>query len=284
MPARSGASAASCSGGGNSGAVPWQIGERTRAAGLAIAGLCRSPFLVGPLAPPSRAAVAGRVPALDRPGGGTWLAEHHDLRRRRRARARAACRTASKHRRRDAGGGGRPRRAGWRAARRRAAAPGLWRQPLLHCHDARRARPMRRGRTIRPCRWPSTSTTSGGTPRCRPNSSAPAPTGSPASTCATGWRTRSDVLLDRGMMGDGVADLKALRQAVENAGYAGFCEVEVFSAARLVEAPAGRGPRCLRRTIPDPLLMGQQLRQRTRASPLNRPASPASRGALQDGD
>ncbi|MDZ5453730.1 sugar phosphate isomerase/epimerase family protein [Labrys sp. ZIDIC5] len=39
-----------------------------------------------------------------------------------------------------------------------------------------------------------------------------------------------DVLLDRGMMGDGVADLRSLRAAVEEAGYRGFCEVEVFSA------------------------------------------------------
>jgi sugar phosphate isomerase/epimerase len=39
-----------------------------------------------------------------------------------------------------------------------------------------------------------------------------------------------DVLLDRGMMGDGVADLKAIRAAVEAAGYRGACEVEVFSA------------------------------------------------------
>ena len=39
-----------------------------------------------------------------------------------------------------------------------------------------------------------------------------------------------DVLLDRGMMGDGVADLKAIRKAVEHAGYAGPCEVEIFSA------------------------------------------------------
>ncbi|MBB2203179.1 sugar phosphate isomerase/epimerase family protein [Gluconacetobacter tumulisoli] len=45
------------------------------------------------------------------------------------------------------------------------------------------------------------------------------------------WLARtSDVLLDRGMMGDGVADLRALRSAVEDAGYAGFCEVEIFSA------------------------------------------------------
>lgn len=41
----------------------------------------------------------------------------------------------------------------------------------------------------------------------------------------------SDVLLDRGMMGDGVADLKNIRLAVELAGYRGFCEIEIFSAA-----------------------------------------------------
>lgn len=39
-----------------------------------------------------------------------------------------------------------------------------------------------------------------------------------------------DVLLDRGMMGDGVADLKTIRSAVEAAGYDGPCEVEIFSA------------------------------------------------------
>ncbi|WP_112312024.1 sugar phosphate isomerase/epimerase family protein [Pseudogemmobacter bohemicus] len=41
----------------------------------------------------------------------------------------------------------------------------------------------------------------------------------------------SDMLLDRGMMGDGVADLRAIRAAVEGAGYTGACEVEIFSAA-----------------------------------------------------
>ena len=39
-----------------------------------------------------------------------------------------------------------------------------------------------------------------------------------------------DILLDRGMMGDGVADIPRLRSIVENAGYAGPCEVEIFSA------------------------------------------------------
>ena len=40
----------------------------------------------------------------------------------------------------------------------------------------------------------------------------------------------TDMLLDRGMMGDGVADLKTIRTSVEAAGYAGACEVEIFSA------------------------------------------------------
>ena len=42
--------------------------------------------------------------------------------------------------------------------------------------------------------------------------------------------TTHHMLLDRGMMGDGVADLKGIRAAVEDAGYEGACEVEVFSA------------------------------------------------------
>jgi sugar phosphate isomerase/epimerase len=36
------------------------------------------------------------------------------------------------------------------------------------------------------------------------------------------------MLLDGGMMGDGVADLKAIRAAVEGAGYTGPSEVEIF--------------------------------------------------------
>ncbi len=38
------------------------------------------------------------------------------------------------------------------------------------------------------------------------------------------------MLLDRGMMGDGVADFKALRKSVEDAGYSGYYEVDIFSA------------------------------------------------------
>lgn len=38
-----------------------------------------------------------------------------------------------------------------------------------------------------------------------------------------------DLLLDRGMMGDGVIDLRGLRHQVEAAGYQGAIEVEIFS-------------------------------------------------------
>jgi sugar phosphate isomerase/epimerase len=41
----------------------------------------------------------------------------------------------------------------------------------------------------------------------------------------------SDMLEDRGMMGDGVIDIRAIREAVEAEGYDGFHEVEIFSAA-----------------------------------------------------
>jgi sugar phosphate isomerase/epimerase len=40
-----------------------------------------------------------------------------------------------------------------------------------------------------------------------------------------------DLLLDRGMMGDGVIDLPRIRALVEKAGYRGYTEVEIFSVA-----------------------------------------------------
>ena len=39
----------------------------------------------------------------------------------------------------------------------------------------------------------------------------------------------TDLLLDRGMMGDGVIDLRRIRGWVEAAGFDGLCEVEIFS-------------------------------------------------------
>ncbi|MDE2385621.1 MAG: sugar phosphate isomerase/epimerase [Alphaproteobacteria bacterium] len=47
----------------------------------------------------------------------------------------------------------------------------------------------------------------------------------------------SDVLNDRGMMGDGVIDLPGLRKLVEGAGYAGLVEAEIFSAQNWWKRP-----------------------------------------------
>lgn len=45
------------------------------------------------------------------------------------------------------------------------------------------------------------------------------------------WLTPTrDLLSDRGMMGDGVVELKKIRGWVEDAGFAGFSEVEIFSS------------------------------------------------------
>src|SRR5258707_3845464 len=38
-----------------------------------------------------------------------------------------------------------------------------------------------------------------------------------------------DILNDRGMMGDGVIEIKRLRAAVEAQGFAGYSEIEIFS-------------------------------------------------------
>src|SRR5438132_7797917 len=46
-----------------------------------------------------------------------------------------------------------------------------------------------------------------------------------------------DLLLDRGMMGDGVIDLPALRRMVEGAGFHGHQEVEIFSAENWWKRP-----------------------------------------------
>jgi sugar phosphate isomerase/epimerase len=47
----------------------------------------------------------------------------------------------------------------------------------------------------------------------------------------------TDVLNDRGMMGDGVIDIRGLRTAVEGAGYSGLVEAEIFSAANWWKRP-----------------------------------------------
>jgi sugar phosphate isomerase/epimerase len=46
-----------------------------------------------------------------------------------------------------------------------------------------------------------------------------------------------DLLLDRGMMGDGVIDLRSIRSLIESAGYHGPQEVEIFSAQNWWKRP-----------------------------------------------
>jgi sugar phosphate isomerase/epimerase len=46
-----------------------------------------------------------------------------------------------------------------------------------------------------------------------------------------------DLLLDRGMMGDGVIDLRGIRRMVEGAGFKGPQEVEIFSAENWWKRP-----------------------------------------------
>jgi sugar phosphate isomerase/epimerase len=50
----------------------------------------------------------------------------------------------------------------------------------------------------------------------------------------------TDLLEDRGMMGDGVIDLPRLRGDVEAAGYAGYSEVEIFSRANWWQRDGGQ--------------------------------------------
>jgi sugar phosphate isomerase/epimerase len=47
----------------------------------------------------------------------------------------------------------------------------------------------------------------------------------------------TDLLLDRGMMGDGVIDIRKIRGWMEDAGYDGLCEVEIFSARNWWQRP-----------------------------------------------
>ena len=49
----------------------------------------------------------------------------------------------------------------------------------------------------------------------------------------------TDLLLDRGMMGDGVIDIPRIRGWVEDCGFAGYSEVEIFSQNTWWEKPMG---------------------------------------------
>jgi sugar phosphate isomerase/epimerase len=53
------------------------------------------------------------------------------------------------------------------------------------------------------------------------------------------WKVpTSDLLLDRGLMGEGCINIKQIRSWVEAAGFTGFNEVEIFSTSYWKESPA----------------------------------------------
>lgn len=205
------------------------VGAHARAAGLPVAGLCRTPFLVGPLAPPSRQAI------LDDFAASIEMA----------AALGAPVLTIVV-------GGVEPGTRGLGESLKRVAGIVGAMAPLAATHGVKLA--------LEPLH-----PVYGGDRSCLVSARDAAAlcevVGHPAVGIAVDvyhvwwdsslgealtragperilgyhlcdWLAETrDVLLDRGMMGDGVADLRALRGTVEAAGYRGLCEVEVFSAA-----------------------------------------------------
>lgn len=204
-----------------------QIGARARAAGVPVVGLCRAPFLVGPLAPAGRAAVmdefhaaidmtaALQAPVLTIVVGGVEPGSKGVTESLKRVTERVA------------------------EAAPYAAARGvkLALEPLNPVYAGNRS---------------CLTTTRDALDICdaiaAPNLGVAIDVyhvwwdcDLPSQLARAGQRIfgyhlcdwlaeTADVLLDRGMMGDGVANLRAIRAGVEGAGYAGPCEVEVFSA------------------------------------------------------
>ena len=122
--------------------------------------------------------------------------------------------------------------AGRHAARHRAAASHAGGRPRLHQHAGARARHLRCARSrAAPARSASRSTsiTRGGTPSSRARSRAPGAKRLLAYHVCDWLVPTRDLLNDRGMMGDGIVELKKVRGWVEAAGYAGPVEVEIFS-------------------------------------------------------
>ena len=141
-------------------------------------------------------------------------------------------------------------------ARDRAAASDVCRRPRLREHarpGARHLRPARPGRRAparRRDRRLSRLVGPGGAAR---RSRAPAHARIHAFHICDWLVPTRDLLLDRGMMGDGVIEIRKLRAAVEAQGFAGPCEVEIFSR-RLVGAADRRGARDDDRALPHRLL------------------------------
>lgn len=205
-----------------------EIGERTRAAGLEVCGLCRSPFLVGPLAPPTRqavmddfhasidmaAALGAHCVTICVGGVNTGSTLRDSLKQVGELVAEAAIHAQKNNVKlaleplHPVYGGNRSCLVTVRDAVDMVEAinhPSIsvavdvyhvWWDLTLGQELARLGKERIAGYHL--CDWLADT---------------------------------QDILLDRGMMGDGVADLKAIRQAVEATGYDGYCEVEIFSAA-----------------------------------------------------
>jgi sugar phosphate isomerase/epimerase len=74
------------------------------------------------------------------------------------------------------------------------------------------------------------SITSGGTRNWKPKLPAAAATATCFAFHICDWKTpTTDLLNDRGLMGEGCINIRQIRSWVENAGFNGFYEVEIFS-------------------------------------------------------
>ncbi|MCV6576648.1 MAG: sugar phosphate isomerase/epimerase [Cohaesibacter sp.] len=206
----------------------FEIGERVRAAGLEVCGLCRSPFLVGPLAPPSRQKI------LDDFKASIDMAEALG----------ASCLTIvvggvieNSHSQRDSLSHVAQLVADMAPYAQKAGVK-LALEPLNPVYGGNRSCLVTVRDAVDLCNridhpivaiavdvyhvwWDlqlGASLLDAGAERI-------------AGYHLCDWLAdTTDVLLDRGMMGDGVADLKHLRSQVEATGYDGYCEVEIFSA------------------------------------------------------
>ncbi|MEX3007790.1 sugar phosphate isomerase/epimerase family protein [Hoeflea sp. TYP-13] len=205
-----------------------EIGERTRAAGMQVSGLCRSPFLVGPLAPRTRQGVLddffGSIEMASDLGAsclticvGGVVEDTHSIRDSLKEVATIVAEAAPVA---------------------QAAGVRLALEPLNPVYGGNRSCLVTVRDAVDMCDaidhpalalaidvyhvwWDTTL----GAELKR------AGAGRIAGYHLCDWLADTqDVLLDRGMMGEGVADLKDIRGAVEGAGYTGFCEVEIFSA------------------------------------------------------
>ncbi len=126
------------------------------------------------------------------------------------------------------------------AARHRAAASDGCGRSRLHFAAARGARHLRRD-SARASAWPSTSITCGGTRTSNAHIARAAQARASRTTSATGWCRPSDLLLDRGMMGDGVIDLRPASAAwSRRAGFHGASGGGDLLGAELVEASGRR--------------------------------------------